>query len=93
MSVVIITHKVADYGVWKPYYDDDSQNRENFGFKELICGQKSDDPNTIYAIFETENPEVVNQMFADPEMERKMQEAGVTSKTGRNRKAKRVGKL
>ena len=79
MPVVILSHSVADYDKWKTYYDADAATRADAGFKEVICGQRADDPNVAYMVFETDNPEVVHQMLADPKLGEVMQEAGVTS--------------
>lgn len=80
MAIVILSHQVADYASWKPHYDGDSLRRKNAGIKDVFCGQKSDDPNLVYMIWETENPESVDQMLGDPDLAKKMQEAGVISK-------------
>jgi len=79
MAVVILSHTVADYATWKPLYEQDSARRDAAGLKEVICGQKSDNPNTVYVVWETDTPEAVDQMFADPELAEKMKAAGVTS--------------
>ena len=50
MSVVILSHTVADYDAWRPYYDADGARRAEAGFKEVICGQRADDPNSVYII-------------------------------------------
>ena len=80
MAIVILSHKVADYSTWKPHYDGDSARRENAGYTDVFCGQKSDDPNMVYMIWESENIESLDKMLADPELAKKMKEAGVISK-------------
>ncbi|MEZ5043141.1 MAG: hypothetical protein R2828_24810 [Saprospiraceae bacterium] len=77
MAVVILSHTVADYNTWKPIYDADAARRADAGFKELICGQ--DAPNSVYIVYETDTPEIIQQMFADPNLVELMKEAGVTS--------------
>ena len=79
MAVVILSHSVADYEAWRPHYDADKARRKEAGFKEVICGQRADDPHAVYMVFETEKPEIVHQMLADPELAETMKAAGVTS--------------
>jgi hypothetical protein len=80
MAVVILTHKVENYQKWKPIYDKDVQRREKAGLKEIICGQKSDEPNSVYMVFETSDPNKTKEMMKDPELKEVMDEAGVISK-------------
>ncbi|MCH8903890.1 MAG: DUF3764 family protein [Bacteroidetes bacterium] len=79
MAVIILTHSVEDYDKWKPLYDDDRTRRDEAGLKEVICGQKSDDPKQVYVVWETDNPDSIQAMFDDPELKEKMEQAGVTS--------------
>lgn len=79
MAVVILSHPVADYDAWKPYYEADSSRREGAGFKEVICGQDANDPKMVYMVYETDNPEVVHDMLSDPDLAKVMKEAGVTA--------------
>lgn len=79
MPVVILSHKVANYDTWRPSYDADAARRKEVGLKEIICGQHADDPHSVYMVFETDKPEVIHQMLADPNLAKAMQEAGVTS--------------
>ena len=80
MAIVILSHTVADYATWKNIYSQDSARRDAAELKEVICGQKSDDPNKVYVVWETDAPEAIDKMFNDPELAAKLQEAGVTSK-------------
>jgi len=79
MAVVILSHPVADYKTWKPYYDADVDRRTGAGLKEITVGQDSENPNMVYMVFETDNPGVVQQMLSDRDMAKTMKEAGVTA--------------
>ena len=78
MAVIIASHPVADYAAWRPIYDADTERRKVNGIKTLAVGQKSDDPNMIYMIWEVEDASTIEKMMADPSLQEKMKEAGVT---------------
>ena len=52
MAIVIATHKVKDFKVWKPFFDADIKRRNEMGIKVLKNGHRADDPNDIYFIWE-----------------------------------------
>jgi hypothetical protein len=78
MAIIIMNHDVKDFNSWKPVYDADAPRRINAGFKELVVGTKSDNPNSVYMIWEGD-PSAIDQMLEDPELKEKMEEAGVIS--------------
>ncbi len=79
MAIIIANHRVKDFDEWKPYYDQDSWRREQAGIKELHLGRKADDPNDVYLIWETSDPEKVRLFGDDPELHKLMEKAGVIS--------------
>jgi hypothetical protein len=79
MATIILNHKVAEYKSWKVYYDNDRSRRQKAGLRELKVGGKTDDPNHVYMIFETEDPESFRKMANDPELAEVMKKAGVVS--------------
>ena len=78
MAIIILNHDVKDFASWKVHYDADADRRINAGFKELAVGTKSDNPNTVYLIWEGD-PATLEKMISDPELKVKMDEAGVIS--------------
>lgn len=78
MATIIMSHDVVDYATWKPVYDADSARRDDAGLRELAVGTKSDNPNSVYIIWDGDAA-IMEQMMRDPELEEKMKEAGVTS--------------
>lgn len=79
MATIILNHRVKDFSNWKELYDRDSGRRTSAGLKELKVGAKSNDPDHVYVIWETEDVSVVEQMLSDPDLKNKMEEAGVIS--------------
>jgi hypothetical protein len=78
MAIIILNHDVKDFASWKHLYDADVDRRINAGFKELAVGTKSDNPNTVYMIWEGD-PAILDKMMSDPGLKEKMDEAGVIS--------------
>ena len=78
MAIIIANHPVADYAAWRPIYDADTERRDSNGIKSLAVGQKSDDPHMVYMIWEVDDPATIEAMMADPALQEKMKEAGVT---------------
>ncbi len=79
MATIILNHKVKDYSTWKDHYNRDSERRTKLGLKELKVGVKSDDTEHVYIIWETDDFSVIEDMLSDPDLKRRMEEAGVIS--------------
>jgi len=77
MAIAIVSHKVKDFKVWKPFYDEDKQRRQGMGIKELKQGHKADDPNEIYFVWEIEDPAKFQAGAQDPGLHAIMEKAGV----------------
>ena len=56
MAIVIASHKVKDFNVWKPFFDADAKRRKEMGVKEIKNSHKADDPNDIFFIWEVDDP-------------------------------------
>lgn len=80
MPTVIISHKVENYKKWKEIYDRDEERRSQAGLREISVGQKSDEPNMVYMVFDSSDPEKVKDMMQDPNLKDLMDDAGVISK-------------
>ena len=77
MAKVILWHKVKDFDAWKTTYDGDKARRDGAGLKEVSLTRGKLDPNSLVIEWETGNPGVMDQMFADPELKATMEKAGV----------------
>jgi hypothetical protein len=77
MKTVILKHRVADYARWKPIYDADEPRRVSAGLREIKVGQKEDDSNLVYMIWETLDAARLRKMIEDPELLETMKKAGV----------------
>ncbi|MFD0975863.1 hypothetical protein [Salinimicrobium gaetbulicola] len=80
MPTVIISHKVENYKKWKEIYDRDIERRSQAGLREISAGQKADEPNMVYMVFEASDSNKVKEMMQDQSLKDLMDEAGVISK-------------
>jgi hypothetical protein len=76
MTIAVISHDVDNFAAWKKFYDADSARRDKAGFRELIVGTRSDNPNKAY-IIGIIDPISLDKLMNDPELKEKMKEAGV----------------
>jgi hypothetical protein len=79
MATIILNHKVADFKSWLPFYEADLPRRKAAGLKDVKVGTRTDNPNHVYLIFETEDPESFKKMSQDPGLAEIMKKAGVIS--------------
>lgn len=77
MSLVLINHKVKDFNAWKPYFDADRDRRSAAGLKEVYLTRKSDEPNNVFVLFETNDVDKAQKMMEDPNLQKVMEQAGV----------------
>lgn len=80
MSTIIVSHKVKDYDKWRPIFDSDFPRRKNAGLINEKVFRAVDDPNNIFIQSEVANPEQAAKMLDDPDLEAKMEQAGVITK-------------
>jgi hypothetical protein len=78
MARVFIHHPVADYDKWRPVFDADQPRRESAGLVDVAVLRDADDPNSIWIVGDGD-PATVEAFLSDPELGKKMQEAGVTA--------------
>ena len=79
MAHAILHHTVEDYEKWRPLYDEDESRRTEAGIRTLDVYRDSENPNNIFIYWEVDDPNKLKEMFNDPELKEKMQEAGVSS--------------
>lgn len=80
MPTVIISHKVENYKKWREIYEQDKERHSQAGLREIVAGQKTDEPNMVYMIFEASDAAKVKEMMQDEQLKDLMDEAGVISK-------------
>lgn len=77
MPVMLIRHKVADYGAWKPLFDEHGTTRRANGSRGGRLFRSADDPNEVVVLLEWDDLERA-RFFADSyELREAMDRAGV----------------
>jgi len=77
MAYVIIQHKVADFGKWKPAYDGHRPAREAAGLKDIHLWRNEDDSNEVIVLFESSDPAKARDFINSTDLKEKMKTAGV----------------
>jgi hypothetical protein len=61
MAMLIIHHKVGDYGTFKDVFLDDQERRRRSGCKGARVHQNAFDPNDVWVVLEFESAEQARQ--------------------------------
>ena len=75
----IITHPVTDFDAWKTVFDQFEDARKEGGELSAVVLRHSDDPNMITVLSTWDTVETAQAFFASVDLEKAMQEAGVTA--------------
>jgi len=78
-NVVVIRHTVADYNVWKPFFDADSTNRNAAGLHLLGLSRGIENQNEVEIPFMIEDVQKAKEFTSNPVLKDVMQKGGVTS--------------
>ena len=80
MPAILIRHKVADYGAWKPVFDEHGMTRRANGCQGGRILRSADDPNEVVILLEWDDLERA-RLFADSDdLREAMDRAGVTDR-------------
>ena len=77
MAHMLIRHKVADFGKWKPAYENHRSAREAAGLKDLYLWRNENDPTDVLVLFEASDVAKAKEFVASSDLKEKMQAAGV----------------
>jgi len=79
MATVFVTHHVKDFDVWRPFFDEEKDARNDAGIRLLSMYRGVQDPNEISILFEVDDLDVMNKLMSSDEMQDKVKESGVDS--------------
>jgi quinol monooxygenase YgiN len=79
MVNVLVRHKIADYQKWRVTFDASIAFRQQGGEESCRIFQNSEDPNKLILLFEWESAEKARHFMSSPELQARMQQAGVVS--------------
>ena len=80
MTYLMVRHKVADFGEWKPVYDAHAPARAKAGLKEEHLFRNMDNPDEIVLLFSAEDLGKAKAFAGSADLREAMQKAGVTDK-------------
>jgi len=78
-NVLVVRHTVADYNVWKPFFDADSTNRNAAGLHLIGMARGIENQNDVEIPFMIEDVQKAKAFTTSPVLKDVMQKAGVTS--------------
>lgn len=80
MPYTLVRHKIKDYAIWKPFFDENVPNRQQYGFREGTIFRNIEEPDELYLLFEWEDIDQARQFFSLEELQKTMEQAGVVDK-------------
>jgi hypothetical protein len=80
MNYILIRHKIADFGKWKPAYDAHASARAAAGLKEERLLRNIDNPNEMILLFSAQDLNKAKEFAGSDDLRQKMQQAGVIDK-------------
>jgi hypothetical protein len=78
-NAVVIRHTVADYNVWKPFFDADSTNRNAAGLHLLGLSRGIENENEVEIPFMIDDVQKAKAFTTNPVLKDVMKKGGVTS--------------
>jgi len=79
-SYLLIRHKVADFSVWKPGYDDHLPKRVEAGLTDKYLLRGADDPNEVIILFEAQDIDRAKAFSESQDLRDTMEKFGVVGK-------------
>ena len=78
-NAVIIKHTVADYNLWKPFFDADSTNRNEAGMHIIGLARGIENENEVEIPFMIDDVQKAKEFTSNPVLKDVMEKGGVTS--------------
>jgi len=76
-NMLIVTHKVANYGKWLTAYEAHDSARKANGVHSYVIGRGLNDSNMVMVALKLDDVAKAKAMFKDPKMKSVMQKSGV----------------
>ena len=77
MTVLVVQHKVRDFAVWKPVFDEDESRRRAHGAQRHWLYRTVEDPNDVVVAVEFPSPDAAKSFMQDRGLRDAMQRGGV----------------
>jgi hypothetical protein len=79
MSSVIIRHRVEDFDVWKPVFDEHGAARREHGLVDTGLLRDEEDANMVTILMSTDDTARAREFLSSDDLRETMQGAGVAS--------------
>jgi hypothetical protein len=83
MGMLIIRHKVKDYGKWRPMFDEHSLMQKAAGLSNPRVFRSANDKSEIVVVFDTKDTKRAKDFAASPDLRETMAKAGVMDRPNR----------
>ncbi len=80
MALIIVRHKVKDFAVWKPAFDEHKAFQTTAGLTNPRVYRSADDPNEVVVLFDAQDLGKSKEFVSSPDLKSAMQAAGVMDK-------------
>ncbi len=80
MGMMIVRHKVTDYGKWRPMFDAHVQKQKAAGLTHPRVLRSADDKNELVIIFDDMDTKKARDFAASADLKETMTKAGVVDK-------------
>lgn len=77
MGMLIIRHKVKDYGKWRPMFDEHSLMQKAAGLSNPRVFRSADDKSEIVVVFDSKDTKRAKDFAASPDLRETIAKAGV----------------
>lgn len=77
MASMFVKHRVADYGKWKPVFDQHESARKEYGFTGHSLHRDPDDPNVLVIALRVADVKRAREFAQSETLRSAMQRAGV----------------
>ncbi len=77
-SMMVVTHKVSNFGKFKPAYDEHDSMRLANGIHSYVIGRGVQDPNMVLVAVKADDMAKAKAFAKDPSLKKAMQKGGVT---------------
>lgn len=77
MASLIVQHKVRDYAMWRPAFDNHEPSRSGAGITNGRVYRKAEDPNDLVLLFDVADAAKARAWAAGDDLKNAMEKAGV----------------
>ncbi len=77
MSVLVVHHRVRDFGAWKPAFDEYEASRREHGAVRHWMYRTVGDPNDVVVALEFRSEKDAREFVEDPSLREAMERGGV----------------